>query len=164
MIIYLFVLLVALGGNAIGDNLFDDKLLAPYKGKNVLVVNIATRCGYTPQLEGLEKLHQSYKDKNFVVVGVPSNDFGKQTPEEDREVVNFCKLNYGVSFPLTGKTVVKGPNKHPLFKKLTPSEEIAWNFEKFLINQRGELVGRFNSSVEPTSEQVKTSIEKLIQK
>jgi len=127
--------------------------LNEYKGKVVLVVNIATRCGYTKQLDGLEKIYQKFKDQGFVVVGVPSNDFGSQTPEGNEEVKKFCKLNYGVTFPLTPKLEVKGPKKDPLFQWLTKSEngekEIAWNFEKFLVDRSGKLINRFSSATEP---------------
>lgn len=124
-----------------------------HKGKVVLVVNIATRCGYTGQLDGLEKLYQKFKNKGLVVLGVPSNDFGSQTPEGNEEVKKFCKLNYGVSFPLAAKTVVSGPQKDPLFQRLTKSKEgikeIAWNFEKFLLDQDGQLIKRFPSATKP---------------
>ncbi len=127
--------------------------LNEHKGKVVLVVNIATRCGYTGQLDGLEKLYQKYKSQGLVVLGVPSNDFGSQTPEPDAEVKKFCKLNYGVSFPLTAKLVVQGPKKDPLFRRLTKTEsgekEIGWNFEKFLVDRSGNLIGRFPSGTEP---------------
>ena len=101
--------------NKIGGKPMD---LSTYKGKPVLLVNIATKCGYTPQLEGLEALHKKYKEKGLVVLGVPSNEFGGQTPEDNEGVKKFCKLNYGVSFQLTEKTVVKGDDKHPLIKSL----------------------------------------------
>jgi len=137
--------------------------LKDYKGKTVLVVNIATRCGYTPQLESLEKLYGKYKDKNFVVLGVPSNDFGGQTPENDKDVAKFCKLNYGVTFPLAPKTVVKGQDKDPFIKALleqtSDESEIGWNFEKFLINKDGKLVGRFKSSVKPDDKELQNKIE-----
>jgi glutathione peroxidase len=127
--------------------------LDEHKGKVVLVVNIATRCGYTGQLDGLEKLYQKYQSQGLVVLGVPSNDFGSQTPEPDAEVKKFCKLNYGVSFPLTAKLVVQGPKKDPLFTRLTKTEsgekEIGWNFEKFLVDRSGNLINRFSSGTEP---------------
>lgn len=127
--------------------------LSEYKGKVVLVVNIATRCGYTGQLDGLEKIHQKFKDKGFTVLGVPSNEFGSQTPEANDEVKKFCKLKYGVNFPLTPKMLVKGPQKDPLFKWLTKSDsgekEIGWNFEKFLVDRSGKLINRFPSGTEP---------------
>lgn len=142
--------------------------LAEYKGKVVLVVNIATRCGYTGQLDGLEKIYKKFKDKGFVVLGVPSNDFGSQTPEGNDEVKKFCKANYNVSFPLTAKVVVKGPQKDPLFKWLTKTEkgetEIAWNFEKFLVDRNGKLISRFSSGVEPEEAQIMTAINAALAK
>lgn len=136
------------------DKEFD---LSTLKNKTVLLVNIATRCGYTGQLDGLEKLYTKYKDKNFVVVGIPSNDFGEQTPEENKEVVKFCKLKYGVNFPVTNKIIVKGKDKHPLYQylvKITENEEIGWNFTKFLFNKDGKLIKRFGSSTTPDSDEL----------
>lgn len=133
-----------------------------YKGKSILLVNIATKCGYTGQLDGLEKLYKKYSEKGFVVVGVPSNDFGGQTPENDKDVVKFCKLNYGVTFPLTTKVVVKGDNKIDLYKflvKSTGDEEIGWNFTKFLFDKKGNLVKRFPSSVSPSDKNLVKLIE-----
>lgn len=142
--------------------------LSEYKGKVVLVVNIATRCGYTGQLDGLEKLYQRFKDKGLVVLGVPSNDFGSQTPEGNDEVKKFCQLNYGVSFPLTPKMVVSGAQKDSLFKWLTKSEnaekEIAWNFEKFLINRTGKLINRFPSKIAPDDVQLTQAISAALSK
>lgn len=140
--------------------------LNKYKGKPVLVVNIATKCGYTPQLKGLEGIYQEYKSKGLVVLGVPSNDFGGQTPEDNAGVKKFCLLNYGVSFPLTEKAVVKGEKKHPFIKSLVDQSkdkaEIAWNFEKFLINKDGKLVERFGSSTKPESKQLKDKINSVL--
>ncbi len=140
--------------------------LADYKGKPVLLVNIATQCGYTPQLEGLENLYKQYKEKGFVVLGIPSNDFGGQTPESEEGVKKFCKLNYGVSFPLTAKTVVKGSDKHPLIASLieqsSDKAEIAWNFEKFLVDKSGRLVARFPSAVKPDDEKLKEKIASVL--
>lgn len=135
------------------------------KGKVVVITNIATQCGYTDQLDDLEALYQQYKDKGLVMIGVPSNDFGGQTPESDQEVAKFCKINYGVTFPLMTKQVVKGENKIPLIERLLAaqggkSEEIKWNFEKFVIGKNGQLLGRFKSDVKPMSTSVKSLIEK----
>ena len=136
---------------------------APLKGKTLLLVNIATQCGYTPQLAGLQKLYDQFKDKGFVVIGMPSNDFGGQTPEDAHGVQNFCRLNYGVTFPLTEKMHVKGSDKHPLAQNLlaeAPShEEIGWNFEKFLIGPDGRVLARFKSAIPPEDE----GLQKLIQ-
>lgn len=140
--------------------------LKAYKGKPVLVVNIATQCGYTPQLDGLEKLYQLYKEKGFIVIGIPSNDFGGQTPEDSVGVAKFCKLNYGVTFPITEKIVVKGEKKHPLITSLISQspekEEIAWNFEKFLIDKDGHVVGRYKSAIKPDDKQLTDKISALL--
>lgn len=135
------------------------------KGSPTLIVNIATQCGYTPQLEGLETLYKKYKDKGFKVVGVPSNDFGGQTPESDKEVKKFCKLNYGATYTIAKKTVVKGDAKHPYFKSLIKQDgngEISWNFEKFLIDKNGKLVKRYRSNVKPTAKEITNAIEKML--
>lgn len=134
-------------------------------GKVVVITNIATQCGYTGQLDELEALYQKYKDKGLVMVGVPSNDFGGQTPEGDEEVAKFCKINYGVTFPLATKQIVKGEQKSPLFQKLINADsdkktEIKWNFEKFVIGRNGQLLGRFKSDVGPMSTSVTSLIEK----
>lgn len=140
-----------------------DISLQSKKGKVVLIVNIATRCGFTGQLDDLEKLYQKYKDKGLEIIAVPSNDFAGQTPEGDEEVATFCRLEYGVSFPITTRTIVKGENRHPLFNYLLDeNEEISWNFEKFLIDKSGNLVRRFNSRILPLSKEITSSIEKLI--
>ncbi|NCN95823.1 MAG: glutathione peroxidase, partial [Bdellovibrionales bacterium] len=127
---------------------------------------IATKCGYTKQLEGLEALYKKYKSKGLVVVGVPSNDFGGQTPENEGEVKSFCKLNYGVTFPLTEKVVVKGEKKHPLFKDLIAqsegAKEVSWNFEKFLLNRDGKVMARYLSKVTPESKELQKAIESLL--
>lgn len=140
--------------------------LGQYKGKPVLVVNIATQCGYTKQLDGLEKIYQKYKGKGLVVLGIPSNDFMGQTPEGDDDVKKFCKLRYGVTFPLTTKQIVKGDKKHPLVAELIKSSgnanEIEWNFEKFLLDKNGKVVGRFKPAIEPESADVTKAIEKAL--
>jgi glutathione peroxidase len=140
--------------------------LKKYKDHVVLIVNIATKCGYTPQLKGLESLYQKYKSKNLVVIGIPSNDFGGQTPENEEGVKEFCKLNYGVSFPLTTKLSVKGENKAAFIQTLLNAtddkKEISWNFEKFLINKKGQLVKRFASAVKPQDKELINEIESLL--
>ena len=163
-----FVVSVAHAGS-----IYDKSIRAPnaetihlkkYKGKPVLFVNIATRCGFTPQLEGLEKLHKKYSAKGLTVIGIPSNDFGSQTPEKDKEVVTFCKLNYGVSFPISLKQVVKGDKKNEIVKSLIAMSqrkgEIAWNFEKFLLSKNGTSVKRFSSRVKPMDKDLVSEIEK----
>jgi glutathione peroxidase len=138
--------------------------LTQYKNKNILIVNIATQCGYTPQLKGLESLYQKYKEKNLVVIGIPSNDFGGQTPEAAQEVKKFCELNYGVTFPLSEKVTVKGEAKHPLIAALIEAsgnnDDIAWNFEKFLVQAKDGQVLRFKSSVKPDDQSLISAIEK----
>jgi glutathione peroxidase-family protein len=137
--------------------------LANLKGKTVLFVNVATRCGYTGQLDDLEKLYQKYKAKNFMIVGVPSNDFGGQTPEGNKEVAKFCRLKYGVTFPLTTKTPVIGSQKPELIKLLlNGGGDIVWNFEKFLVNKEGKVVDRFKSSVTPLSNDLTKKIESIL--
>lgn len=120
--------------------------LATLKGKKVLIVNTASKCGLTPQFEQLEAIYQQYKDNNFVVIGFPSNDFMGQDPGSNEEIAEFCQLNYGVSFPMMAKVVVKGKNKHPLYQYLTEKMnnqiddfDIEWNFHKFLINEEGTI-------------------------
>jgi len=130
--------------------------LAKYKGKKVLIVNTASKCGFTPQYAELQKLADQYKDK-VVVVGFPANNFGQQEPGSALEIKSFCSKNYGVTFPLSEKVSVKGDDIAPLFKYLTTAEnpdftgEIKWNFEKFLIDENGKLVHRFRSQVTPLS-------------
>lgn len=131
-----------------------------YKGKKILVVNTASKCGYTPQYEGLEKLYEQYKDK-LVIVGFPADNFGHQEPGTDEEIHQFCKVRYGVTFPLASKVSVVGDSTHPLFKWLTSKEEngvldatIKWNFTKFLLDENGHLLASFESAVTPQSEDI----------
>ena len=140
--------------------------LAKYKGKVVLIVNVASQCGLTPQYEGLEALHEKYADQGLAILGFPANEFGKQEPGTDTEIAEFCKENYGVKFDMFSKVVVKGEGKCPLYKFLTSQEtdpkfpgDITWNFEKFLINRDGEIVDRFAPKVTPDSKEVVTAIE-----
>lgn len=133
------------------------------KGKTVLFVNIATKCGYTGQLDDLEKLYQKYKEKDFMIVGIPSNDFGGQTPEGNKEVAKFCRLKYGVTFPLTAKTAVKGKGKPKLIDMLLKGQEdIAWNFEKFLVDKNGKVIERFKSHVTPLGAELTKKIESVL--
>ena len=135
----------------------DNFNLAKYKGKKVLIVNTASKCGYTPQYAELQKLADLYKDK-LVVVGFPANNFGQQEPGTATEIKTFCQKNYGVTFPLSQKVSVKGDDIDPLFKYLTTAPnpdftgDIQWNFEKFLIDENGKLIHRFRSKVTPMSE------------
>lgn len=133
--------------------------LKKYKGKKILIVNTASKCGYTPQYADLQKLADQYKDK-LVVIGFPANNFGGQEPGANPMIKEFCQKNYGVTFPLSSKVSVKGDDIDPLFKYLTTAEnpdftgEIKWNFEKFLIDENGKLIHRFRSKVTPLSEEI----------
>ena len=142
--------------------------LAKYKGKVVLVVNVASRCGYTPQYTGLQKLYDTYKDKGLVVLGFPANEFGGQEPGSDTDIATFCSSKYGVTFDMFSKVVVKGPNKSPLYKSLTesatPPGEVSWNFEKFLIGRDGAIVGRYKSAVGPEDAKLTGAIEAALGK
>ncbi len=130
----------------------------------LLIVNVASYCGYTPQYAGLEQLHQNYKDSGLRVLGFPCNDFGAQEPGTNEQIVQFCRKNYGVSFELFDKVHALGGQKHPLYSRLTqsvnPPGDISWNFEKFLVGKQGEVVARFRSSVKPDSPELVAAIEK----
>jgi glutathione peroxidase len=134
--------------------------LSKYKGKKILIVNTASKCGNTPQYEALEKLYEKYKDK-LVIIGFPANNFGSQEPGTNGEIKEFCKKNYGVTFPMAEKVSVKGDDIHPLFKYLVGEAEkmgiqdpIKWNFTKFLLDENGKLVTVINNKVNPMSEEV----------
>lgn len=135
--------------------------LAQYKGKVVVIVNVASQCGYTPQYEGLQKLYEDYSKDGLVIIGVPANDFGKQEPGSDEEIAKFCKTNYKVTFPMMSKVVVKGEGQTPLYQFLTGKDtnpgydgDVKWNFEKFLIGRDGKVTARFKSGVAPTGEEM----------
>lgn len=142
--------------------------LSDFKDKVVLIVNTASKCGFTSQYQGLQELHDLYADKGFVVLGFPSDNFGGQEFGNDDEILEFCERNFGVNFPLFTRTDVRGDNKSELFSFLTSAEnpdftgEINWNFEKFLIDQNGHLIRRFRSQTKPNSIEVKSSIEMLL--
>ncbi|MDR3650996.1 MAG: glutathione peroxidase [Acidimicrobiales bacterium] len=130
--------------------------LAAFKGKALLLVNVASRCGLTPQYAGLQKLQDTYGSKGFSVLGFPCNQFLEQEPGTADEIAEFCSVNYGVTFPLFEKIEVNGPGRHPLYDRLTAKEDaegaagdIQWNFEKFLVSPEGEIVARFRPGVEP---------------
>lgn len=142
-----------------------DISLSEYKGKVLLIVNVASKCGFTPQYEGLEKLYRKYKDKGLVILGFPCNQFGKQEPGTEEEIAEFCKVNYGVTFPMFSKIDVNGENAHPLYKYLKQkapgilsTQDIKWNFTKFLVDREGNVVTRYAPATTPDS------IEKEIQK
>lgn len=137
--------------------------LADLKGKKVMIVNTASECGYTPQYKGLEELYQKYKDQNFVIIGFPCNDFGAQEPGTNAEIKAFCSKNYGITFPLMDKISIK---TSPIYQWLTSKEEngvldatVKWNFNKFLIDEKGNVVKYFSSKVEPLDPQITGWIE-----
>lgn len=141
--------------------------LSDYQGQVLLIVNTASKCGFTPQYEGLEALHREYKDRGFEVLGYPCNQFGAQEPGDAEEIKNFCSLTYDVTFPLSAKIAVNGEEADPLWKYLKSqqaglmgSRAIKWNFTKFLIDRKGNVVARYGSMVKP--EQIKADIEKLL--
>jgi glutathione peroxidase len=137
--------------------------LSQFRGHPVLLVNTASECGYTPQYEGLEKLYLDYKDKGLVVVGVPSNDFGGQEPGKAEEIVSFCKLNYGVTFPLADKTVVSGNSADPLYvwagEKAGMLGRPNWNFHKYLFGRNGEFIDWFSTPTKPESTKIVSAVE-----
>jgi glutathione peroxidase len=144
----------------------NDVNLADYKGKVLLIVNVASKCGFTPQYKGLESIYRQYKDKDFEILAFPSNDFMGQEPGTNEQIKTFCQLNYQVSFPLFAKISVKGKDIHPLYKFLTEKStdpnfagDITWNFNKFLIDRKGNIVNRFGSRAEPQSPEVIKAIE-----
>ena len=140
--------------------------LSDYKGKAVLIVNTASRCGFTPQYKGLEELYLRYKDRGFVVLAFPANNFMGQEPGSNEEIKNFCELKYQTSFPLFAKTSVKGADINPLFKYLTEDSPfkgpVTWNFNKFLIDGNGQEVARFDSRVTPQDTELVSAIEKVL--
>src|SRR5579863_5395303 len=143
--------------------------LSAYKGKVVLLVNVASRCGYTPQYTALESIYEKYKDKGFVIVGIPANNFGGQEPGTNAEIKTFCSTKYNVTFPMMSKVSVKGDDTTPLYQYLTdksanPSTggDIQWNFTKFVIGRDGQIVARFEPKVTPDSSEVTSAIEKAL--
>ena len=143
--------------------------LSEYKGKALLIVNVASQCGFTPQYEGLEKLHEKYQDKGFLVLGFPCNQFGSQEPGTEAEIKTFCETKFGVKFPLFAKVDVNGSAAHPLYQYLTQAkpgllgiESIKWNFTKFLIDREGNPVERYAPTTKPES--IEGDIQALLQK
>lgn len=144
--------------------------LSRYKGKVVLLVNVASKCGLTPQYEGLQKLYDAHKDKGLVVVGFPANDFKGQEPGTNEQIKEFCTGKYNVTFPMMSKVAVLGPDKAPLYKFLTEEPtagqfagDVKWNFTKFLVGRDGKVVARFEPKTKPTDPQVTEAIEKALQ-
>jgi glutathione peroxidase len=144
--------------------------LANFKGKVVLLVNVASQCGLTPQYTSLEALYEKYKAQGFIILGFPANDFGAQEPGTNEEIKTFCSTKYGVDFPMYAKVSVKGANQTPLYQYLTQqadpshSGDIQWNFTKFLADRHGQIVRRFEPGVTPDSPEVVSEIEKLLQR
>ncbi len=140
--------------------------LEDYKGKVLLIVNTASQCGFTPQYDGLEKLYQTYKDRGLVIIGVPSNDFGGQEPGSSEQIAHFCKINYGVTFPIAAKEVVTGDKAHPFYKWAREQKGILgapkWNFHKYLISRQGELIDYFHSTTTPDSPKLIKEVERLL--
>lgn len=164
-------------GNPIDDTIYEFSMkdidgnetsLAPYKGKVLLIVNVASKCGYTPQYEGLQEIYEEYKDQGLEIVGFPANNFNGQEPGTEEDIKAFCTLNYGVTFPMASKISVVGSDQDPLFTYLTSQEnedfegDIKWNFEKFLVDKDGNLIRRFRSKVKPESVELKSAIEDLL--
>ncbi|KXN72000.1 glutathione peroxidase [Conidiobolus coronatus NRRL 28638] len=149
------------------DKADQDHDLSQYKGKVILVVNTASKCGFTPQFDGLEKLYQKYKDRGFVILGFPCNQFGSQDPGSQDEIESFCKVNYGVTFPIMKKIEVNGDNTDPFWDYLKNEKsgllgikKIKWNFEKFLIDANGNIAERYASTTTPES--IDPAVEKLL--
>jgi glutathione peroxidase len=143
--------------------------LSKYKGEVLLIVNTASQCGFTPQYKGLESVYEKYKGQGFEVLAFPANEFGQQEPGTNPEIKNFCSSNYSVTFPLFSKIVVKGDGIHPLYRYLTSKEtnpkfagDITWNFAKFLVNRKGEVVARFEPKDRPDSEKVTKAVESAL--
>lgn len=140
--------------------------LSQFKGKVVLIVNTASKCGFTKQYAELEKLYEKYKDKGLVILGVPSNDFAGQEPGSNQEIASFCQLNFGVTFPMAAKEVVTGDKAHPFYQWAKKSFGFwtapKWNFHKYLINRNGQLVDYFYTTTSPEATRMQTAIEKLL--
>lgn len=165
-------------GNKMSDNIKDivvkdmngkDVKLSDYKGKVLLIVNVASKCGYTPQYKGLEAIYKKYKDKGFEILAFPCNDFGKQEPGTNQEIKEFCGSKYFVTFKLFDKIKVLGDERAPLYARLinnpvTEDGDVKWNFEKFLIDKNGKIVVRFRSKVTPESEELTKAIEQELAK
>jgi glutathione peroxidase len=146
----------------------DNKLinLSEYRGKTVLLVNVASKCGFTKQYTGLQELYEKYKDKNFIILGVPSNQFGGQEPGSNEEIKNFCETNFNITFPITDKIDVKGDNAHTIYKWAKENHGIStvpkWNFHKILINKEGKIHDTFGSFTKPLSDKIKKHIELIL--
>ena len=172
---FIFLIVTVLGlNNHSAESIYEFKAenidgktvsLDTYKGKTLLIVNVASKCGYTPQYEGLQALYEQYKNEGLVILGFPANNFKGQEPGSDEEIKQFCTLEYGVDFPLFSKVSVVGDDQTELFSYLTSLEnpdftgDIKWNFEKFLISKEGKLLRRFRSNVKPQSDDIISAVE-----
>ena len=136
--------------------------LSEFDGKVLLVVNVASECGLTPQYAGLQALYEKYRDRGLEVLGFPANEFGAQEPGDNAAIAQFCERNYGVEFPMFEKVVVKGPGQHPLFEALTQGSDIAWNFEKFVVDRHGNLVERFPPQTTPDDPALTAALDKAL--
>ena len=172
------VLLIMVASASAGSGLYNFTLnsidgkpapLADYKGKVVMIVNVASQCGYTPQYSALESIYERYKDKGFVILGFPANNFGAQEPGTNEEIKTFCTRKYNVTFPMYAKISVKGADQSPLYSYLTKQTppgiggDIKWNFTKFLVDRNGNVVQRFEPAITPDSKEVTGAIEKQLQ-
>jgi glutathione peroxidase len=178
VMLMLCLMLCAAGVVAGGKTIYDYTLnsidgqpapLSAYKGKVVMLVNVASRCGFTPQYTALESIYEKYKDRGFVIVGIPANNFGAQEPGTNQEIKTFCSSKYNVKFPMMAKVSVKGDDTTPLYQYLTDKAanpktggEIQWNFTKFLVGPDGQIVARFEPKVTPDSPEVTTAIEEAL--
>ena len=143
----------------------EEETLAAHAGKVLLIVNVASKCGLTPQYDGLEALYRSYGDKGFEVLGFPANDFGAQEPGTNEEIATFCRTNFSVDFPMFAKISVKEPDQHPLYAELVktePAGPISWNFEKFLVGRDGAVIARFGPRVAPDDAALVGAIEEAL--
>ena len=168
-VLLLLVATVVFGGSGVYKftmNSIDGKAtpLAEFKGKVTMIVNVASRCGYTPQYSALEAVYEKYKDRGFVIAGFPANNFGGQEPGSNEEIKQFCSAKYNVKFPMFAKISVLGSDEAPLYRYLTGTGggEIEWNFTKFLIDRQGQVIARFESAVEPDSPEAIAAIEKAL--
>ena len=141
--------------------------MSKFEGKTLLIVNVASKCGLTPQYKGLQSLYEEYKDRNFLVLGFPCNQFGGQEPGTNSEINNFCEINYSITFPIFSKIKVNGPDSHPLFRLLKTdkpgifrTESIKWNFTKFLVSSSGKIIDRFSPQVKP--KYIRSEIERIL--
>ena len=181
LMVAMLIAAVAVAGPAFGGaQVLDHKMmdidgnevdLAKYKGSVVMIVNVASKCGLTPQYAQLVDIHKKYKDQGFTILGFPANNFMKQEPGTNAEIKTFCSTTFGVDFPMFSKISVKGEDQDQLYKELTSEEEntgfsgeISWNFTKFLINKEGEVVARFEPRTTPDAEEVTAKIEEELQK